>query len=69
MGVEKLLDLKELSEKETWHLYQLPETRSCDKGSHKERSLANQPNHQNHWKKLSCLSEDNVVSSREIHNR
>jgi hypothetical protein len=23
----------------------------CDKGGHRERSLANQPNHQDHWKK------------------
>jgi hypothetical protein len=22
----------------------------CDKGGHKERSIANQPNHKNHWK-------------------
>jgi|GEM_PF-3721641 hypothetical protein len=25
--------------------------RSCDKGGHKERSIANQPNHLKHWKK------------------
>jgi hypothetical protein len=24
---------------------------SCDKGGHKERSIANQPNHLKHWKK------------------
>ena len=24
---------------------------SCDKGSHRERSLINQPNHKEHWKK------------------
>jgi len=24
---------------------------SCDKGGHKERSIANQPNHSKHWKK------------------
>lgn len=23
----------------------------CDKGGHKERSIANQPNHKEHWKK------------------
>lgn len=26
---------------------------SCNKGSHRERSLANQPNHKKHWSKSS----------------
>lgn len=25
---------------------------SCNKGGHKERSIANQPNHQDHWKEV-----------------
>jgi hypothetical protein len=24
----------------------------CDKGGHKERSIANQPNHAQHWRKV-----------------
>lgn len=32
--------------------YKQPDSlRSCDKGSHKERSQELQPNHQEHWKK------------------
>jgi len=34
-------------------VYRMIDTVSyCDKGDHKERSLANQPNHRNHWKKV-----------------
>lgn len=29
---------------------------SCNKGGHKERSLANQPNHQKWWKKQKTLT-------------
>jgi hypothetical protein len=25
---------------------------SCNKGGHKERSIANQPNHQEHWREV-----------------
>jgi hypothetical protein len=33
-------------------VYQIPDEKiSCDKGNHKERSLANQPNHLKFWKK------------------
>ena len=28
-----------------------PQNNYCDKGGHKERSIANQPNHVKHWKK------------------
>jgi hypothetical protein len=32
--------------------YQSPDNlRSCDKGGHKERSLYNDPNHQDYWRK------------------
>jgi len=28
-----------------------PDPKYCDKGGHKERSLANEPNHKDHWSK------------------
>lgn len=37
------------------------EAPSCDKGNHKERSIAIQPNHRIHWKKL-----ENIVRSQEV---
>lgn len=40
------------SDKNDWRQYTEQYTvPSCDKGSHKERSLANQPNHIIFWKK------------------
>jgi len=40
------------SDKKDWGQYTKRDTTpSCDKGSHKERSIANQPNHIIFWKK------------------
>jgi hypothetical protein len=38
--------------KDWWQYVKKDTTPSCDKGSHKERSLHNQPNHQKHWIKV-----------------
>lgn len=48
MEREKPLEEK----KKDKQIYQLPDEKlSCDKGNHKERSKANQPNHLKFWKK------------------
>jgi hypothetical protein len=58
MGVRVECLLKTVAEKSLCNgntfccVYELPDTRqSFDKGSHKERSLVAQPNHQKFWKK------------------
>lgn len=44
----------ELVDDPDWDEYTKPDlVPSCNKGSHKERSLANQPNHIIFWRKLS----------------
>lgn len=59
-------DLSSLSEKDDWRLYSLPGVRSCDKSSHKLRSIDAQPNHLKHWfkverkRKLNTLLEETI---------
>ncbi len=36
----------------------------CDKGGHRERSIANQPSHQRHWNKISNLERRQNDSQR-----
>ena len=41
------------SEKSEWSTYKVRDTvPSADKGCHKERSIANSPNHLKHWKTI-----------------
>lgn len=40
----------------------LQEKTSCDKGSHRERSLFNQPNHSKHWKKEEHETKQEIQS-------
>lgn len=47
---------RQLSESRRWFEYKKPDNwRSCDKGAHKKRSLAAQPNHRLFWKKVNIF--------------
>jgi len=40
-------------ERDLWLEYKLPDEEiGCDKGSHKQRSIANDANHISHWRKV-----------------
>lgn len=41
------------SDIDEWQEYEVDDlVPYCDKGGHRERSVANQPQHNNHWKKV-----------------
>ncbi len=49
---ENMLERIECKPKTPRPKEQFENIKGCDKGGHKERSIANQPNHQNHWRKV-----------------
>lgn len=41
------------TESEDFSIYEKPDTQNyCDKGGHRERSIAHAPQHREHWKKV-----------------